>query len=449
MPESDFIQQQRQLLRSFRQAADQRTRAEAAAHADAEGARSAAARTLQQTRQQAESAHKTAVSAAETRQGMARKSADNDLTQARRAADASLSDIEGAWDAVQKDLTRPGVDLGGVNVEPQVASDALGAGRQPLATLAQNAAAARKELAGLLDQLQTIQAADRRRRKVLGLAAGVIFLVALIGAGLALNARQQTLAEQRYQATATAQVATTLAEAPAALRQHWQELGIALPMVSVPAGEFQMGSPQGAGESDERPQRTVYLDAFWIGQTEVTNAQYQRCVAAGICRQSGYAGDGRFKGANQPVVGVSWDDATAYCAWAGLRLPTEAEWEKAARGTDGRIYPWGNQAPACDLANYFDCVGGLASAGSYPAGASPYGVLDMAGNVWEWVADWYDGNYYASAPAANPTGPAAGEFRVLRGGSTYNNDNIVRSAYRDINTPDFRRYGVGFRCARS
>lgn len=185
----------------------------------------------------------------------------------------------------------------------------------------------------------------------------------------------------------------------------------------------------------------------------MTNAQYNKCVQAGACTASAYASDSRFNGDNQPVVGVDWSQAQAYCQWAGRQLPTEAQWEKAARGTDGQIYPWGNQPATCEYAVMDDgsssgCGKGDAAwpVGSKPKGASPYGALDMAGNVWEWVTDWYDAKYYASAPLRNPLGPSSGQVRVLRGGSWNSVQIHARAASRYLNAPDNRSSLIGFRC---
>jgi serine/threonine-protein kinase len=187
------------------------------------------------------------------------------------------------------------------------------------------------------------------------------------------------------------------------------------------------------GESNERPVHSVYLDAFWIDQTEVTNAMYVKCVQDTACEvpsstksstRDSYYGNPEFD--NYPVINVSWDDAKTYCAWAGRRLPTEAEWEKAARGTDEHKYPWGNNQPNSNLLN--NNMNDTTEVGKYPNGASPYDALDMAGNVWEWVEDWQRDTYYANSPTSNPLGPDSGVYRGLRGGSWY--------VYRTIETWD-------------
>jgi formylglycine-generating enzyme required for sulfatase activity len=218
-------------------------------------------------------------------------------------------------------------------------------------------------------------------------------------------------------------------------------------MVFVPAGQFQMGSTDADpdGRNEEKPAHTVTLDAFWIDKTEVTNGQYRQCVAAGACEEPSCWGNGDLNAADQPVVCITWEDAQAYAVWAGGRLPTEAEWEKAARGTDGRLYPWGDDAPDCRAANHKGCVGRTATVGSYPDGASPYGALDMAGNVWEWVADRYDEVYYSAEPTDNPQGPDAGERRVTRGGSFDMSGYRLRTAYRTGNLPAYSNWDVGFR----
>jgi len=231
----------------------------------------------------------------------------------------------------------------------------------------------------------------------------------------------------------------------------WEEDGSVT--VLVPAGEFLMGSKEDDPDAhgDEHPQHTVYVSEFWIDKTEVTNEQYGRCVMAGACQASSYAGDERFNGTNQPVVGVSWYNAQDYCEWVGKRLPTEAEWEKAARGTDGRKYPWGNSFDGSKLkfSGTADGYQYTAPVGSYPEGASPYGALDMAGNVWEWCQDWYGADYYASyasSPQRDPQGPSSGSYRVVRGGSWPDLEGFVRAALRYWSDPAARGSVLGFRC---
>jgi formylglycine-generating enzyme required for sulfatase activity len=223
-------------------------------------------------------------------------------------------------------------------------------------------------------------------------------------------------------------------------------------MVYVPAGEFLMGSND---YDDEKPPHTVYLDAFWIDKYEVTNALYKKCVSAGKCQpptstrsfsRDAYYGNSQYD--NYPVIYVTWENANQYCTWANKKLPTEAQWEKAARGTDGRIYPWGNTFDKNLLNSAEGGKGDTTAVGSYPAGASPYGAMDMAGNVWEWVADWYDANYYKNSASRNPTGPTSGLYRVLRGGSWDSDSLVVRAAYRHLSVPVYRGSDVGFRCAQ-
>ncbi len=231
-------------------------------------------------------------------------------------------------------------------------------------------------------------------------------------------------------------------------------------MVYVPAGEFLMGSADsdGKAEDDEKPQHTVTLDAYWIDRTEVTNAQYRRCVEAGACRKPDCWNEPNANADEQPVVCVGRSAAQAYCQWAGAQLPSEAQWEKAARGSDGRAYPWGDDFDGsrlnfCDNrceygwkdASFDDGYTYAAPVGSYPAGASPYGALDMAGNVREWVADWY--GPYTAAAQSNPAGPASGELGVLRGGTWDSVAGYVRAAYRHRSGVDGWSDSSGFRCA--
>lgn len=267
-------------------------------------------------------------------------------------------------------------------------------------------------------------------------------------------------------------------------------------LVYVPEGEFLMGSDESRtsqdGEQspsyyDNHPQRSIFLDAFWIDKFEVTNRQFTKCVSDGGCilpenlksvTRSNYFGDPKFD--DFPVIYVNWYMAKAYCEWAGRRLPTEAEWEKAARGEKGNMYPWGNEIPNDALLNFDSPNKDTNKVGQYPNGASPYGALDMAGNVWEWVNDWYHFSYYQFAPDVNPPGPDSSDDRTspvksLRGGSWYFQEESLRSIFRygvipvnDLVRSDLRswlvpdysdtnKYGkpphglgtVGFRCVAS
>jgi formylglycine-generating enzyme required for sulfatase activity len=221
-------------------------------------------------------------------------------------------------------------------------------------------------------------------------------------------------------------------------------------MVHVPEGSFTMGCTEGPGQCMtgglDRPAHPVWLSAFAIDRTEVTQGAYEACVAAGACAAPAIGFDPARHGA-LPVTSIGWDAANRYCLWAGKRLPTEAEWEKAARGTDERRYPWGDAPPSCDRANFEPCGGALRVAGSLPAGASVYGALDMAGNAEEWVNDWFDSGYYATAPPRDPPGPVPRSEHVVRGGS-YRDDawhSATTVRMWDMGAPAPER---GFRCAR-
>lgn len=227
-------------------------------------------------------------------------------------------------------------------------------------------------------------------------------------------------------------------------------------MVYVPEGFSQMGNDD-SWFNDQHPELEIYLDAFWIDKYEVTNGQYSICVQEGVCSNPSemssftreeYYGIEEFD--NFPVVYVNWHQTSEYCQWAGGSLPTEAQWEKAARGSDGRTFPWGEEEPTCDHANFKledgECVGDTVSTGSYPKGASPYGALDMAGNVMEWVADWYITNYYSDMPQENPAGPVNGEYRVIRGSSLRHEVLGLPVSNRLKALPLFSWSEIGFRC---
>jgi formylglycine-generating enzyme required for sulfatase activity len=225
--------------------------------------------------------------------------------------------------------------------------------------------------------------------------------------------------------------------------------GATAEMVSVPAGEFLMGcngSVDTQCEDKEKPGRTITLKAFQIDKTEVTQDQYLACVEAGQCSPPSCPWE--CSNANFPASCVKWNDAKAFCAWAGKRLPSEAEWEKAARGTDGRKYPWGNSEPTCSNANMAGCAGAATAAGSFASGASPFGALDMAGNMVEMVNDWYDETYYQRAPDTDPTGPAAGTQYVGRGGGWKSEPFWLRASVRDWYVATDAGGSLGFRCAK-
>ncbi len=234
------------------------------------------------------------------------------------------------------------------------------------------------------------------------------------------------------------------------------------PMVLVPAGPFPMGVPASDrdGGVDERPNHEVYLDAFYMDIYEVTNGRYLEFVGATGHRKPTHPTNPErnlWKGGlmpetiiDRPVVNLDWYDAEAYCKWAGKRVPTEAEWEKAAKGTEDRRFPWGDVEPTERHVNFLQRWNGektLMPVGSYKAGMSPYGVYDMAGNVFEWVADWYDPRYYGKSPAKNPQGPDSGPMKVVRGSGWQSEAPTVRIFTRFGSDPKGRNESTGFRCA--
>ena len=226
-------------------------------------------------------------------------------------------------------------------------------------------------------------------------------------------------------------------------------------MVQIPAGSFAMGNNRGSAE-DEAPEHQVELASFWMDKNEVSTAEYGACVEAGACAPAG-----QFANCNGPLTDrgdhpincVDWTQANAYCQWAGKRLPSEAEWEKAARGTDKRKYPWGEASPSSGRLNYNSNAGGTQPVGSHPTGASPYGLFDMAGNVLEWTADYYAADYYATSPSQDPQGPgppAEGDFRVVRSSSWNTGDvRALTTTVRNNFPATTSDPALGFRCART
>jgi formylglycine-generating enzyme required for sulfatase activity len=264
--------------------------------------------------------------------------------------------------------------------------------------------------------------AQRRRRRLLTWAGMSIGAIALSAAAVWFALSTGELAQERIGKDG----------APAAL---------------VPAGTFVMG------DGDESPQREIFLDAFYIDRYEVTTARYAKFLAAtGSLRPpEGWDTLDPAAAADLPVVGVDWNDAKAYCAWAGQRLPTEAEWEKAARGADQRRYPWGDESPSLDRANYVNSApeaynGGLQKVGSHSAGRSPFGIHDMAGNAAEWVADWYS-ERVDSSQTRNPQGPESGKTRIIRGGGRFDRGERIMATKRYYGAPELRAEDIGFRCA--
>jgi formylglycine-generating enzyme required for sulfatase activity len=317
------------------------------------------------------------------------------------------------------------------------------------------------------------QMARRKGWFLSAIVAGLFILlyVAAIGVELLVEELQHQRAQRTQEAEQTAQAAISPTITPLdtleSLRYITDEHGVR--MALIPAGDFQMGSEN--GDSDERPEHTVYLDAFYMDVYEVTNALFAKFLNARGNQEEGGAtwldasdGDARIHQAggrwqadagyeDHPAVEITWYGARAFCEWRGARLPTEAEWEKAARGgLTGASYPWGDEAPVCEKgaqngAQFGACDGETVAVGSFAANGC--GLFDMAGNVWEWVWDWYAADYYGRSLLQNPLGPDSGETRVVRGGSWVSSGDLLRSAYRHWYDPSNSNSNYGFRCALS
>lgn len=279
----------------------------------------------------------------------------------------------------------------------------------------------------------------------------VIFMV-LVGAGCA-PSTPENIASTTTSPTVTIPAATEIpfTEAPVLVPTASLSMEIGSThayvdgslLVAVPEGEFLMG-----GDPDN-PEHKVFLSDFWIYSTEVTNQQYSLCESLGECTPPDPDDNPSYADklhANDPVVGVTYEQAAAYCSFVNGRLPTEAEWEKTARNLENDLYPWGGMEPSCDLLNFGNCVGNITNVVNYKNGASPYGALDMSGNAFEWVADWFDANYYDNSPSENPQGPASGMMRSVRSSSYASDAGQVAVMIRSSEDPQSHRPDLGFRC---
>ena len=352
------------------------------------------------------------------------------------------------WAVVNKHISEAPIDPR--SIVPTLGSHEAQAILQGLSKAAgQRFASCTEFVEAMRGEIQAKGAAPSKKRVWIPMMAllGIFFVAGaiLIFAGVGSHKRVTLLPGDHTQ-TPSATAGTPATDvSPSTVKTNPQD---GAELIEIPAGEFLMGSSADDKDADpsEKPQHSVYLDAYYIYKNDVTVAQYRK-----FCNATGRAMPGAPSRGwidTHPIVNVSWDDASAYAQWAGAALPTEAQWEKAARGTDGRIYPWGNDWDASKCSNSVGHTAEQTSpVGSFPSGASPYGVLDMAGNVWQWCADWYGADYYQTSPAKNPTGPATGTVRVLRGGSWYNGGAVgCRGAYRSSYYPDSGSDYFGFRC---
>jgi len=273
----------------------------------------------------------------------------------------------------------------------------------------------------------------------------LITISVLIVALIVLYAWSSGLLRQVYLAAATEALLVKHGEPLAQIRFDLKDH---MNQIHIPAGEFTMG----AGAKDkEILAHKVYLDAYWMDQTDVTNAMYAVCVKAGTCTHPAhydrYFDDPKY--ADYPVVYVTWYAAQAFCKWEGGDLPTEAQWEKAARGLDGRSYPWGDSPADITLLNYNGDHGDIVSAYDYLIALSPYGLLQMSGNVRQWMSDWYQRTYYTVSPYKNPQGPDTGTYKSLRGGAFDDDFQMVETTYRAYHEPTSAGQERGFRCVQS
>lgn len=217
-------------------------------------------------------------------------------------------------------------------------------------------------------------------------------------------------------------------------------------LVEIEGGSFEMGCD--ICDADEGPVHSVTLTSFVIDAYEVTVSQYAECVGEGECEAASFAADWSEADADRPVTGVGYNDATVYCAWRGLVLPTEARWEYAARGAEGHTYPWGEDSGDCTVAATRSCFG-IEAVGSHPEGATSLGVHDLSGNAWEWVGDWYSTDYYAVSETIDPQGSQSPGLRTVRGIELLSDPTVLRASNREYAIPDGRSANVGFRCAGS
>ncbi len=494
-----LIQRQRKLVRAFRAADANRTKTETAARQQYDQAVTAADATLEQALARAEEERAQALAEAEAALEAGRRDSEDALKKARTSAHKHLDTVQEAVIRSKGMLQVSNLSDLWPDSPTESARRASNQVETDVAQYSMEAVRTAEQIQNLTIEYRNILERNAQRRKyVIGTVFFVIFLLSLvfgwryenvallrlipilglagslaIGYSLMSDRREAKQRQAWEQIKQTAEKSKAIGielavQMPPSLRPLADRFGMIL--VEVPAGPFTMGSLESDGWDSEHPQHThtVTLGDFWIGRTEVTNAQWQAFLEAGGYQEErfwtregwawrsehditgpGCMDDNDFNRPDQPVVCVSWYEVVAYTRWlsevsgVAVRLPTEAEWEKAARGTDGRTYPWGNAAPGGHLLNYDNNIGRTTPVGGYPDGASPYGALDMAGNVWEWMSTLYRKYPYDAADGREDL-EASGD-RVVRGGSWVNAHRFVRCACRDWGYPVYRSSNYGFR----